>query len=59
MRRVHDVLRLKAAGVGLNEIARRVRAAPSTVRLTLKRLRDGITRPYIRRLVNLAFRARS
>ena len=39
MRQVRDVLRLKAAGVSGNEIARRrVRVAPSTVRLTLKRL---------------------
>ena len=37
MRRVREVLRLKTAGVGLNEIARRVGVAPSTVRLTLKR----------------------
>jgi IS30 family transposase len=38
MRQVRDVLRLKAAGVTGNEIARRVGVAPSTVRLTLKRL---------------------
>ena len=38
MRRVRDVLRLRSAGVGLNEIARRVGVAPSTVLLTLKRL---------------------
>jgi Mn-dependent DtxR family transcriptional regulator len=38
MRRVRDVLRLRTAGVGLNEIARRVGVASSTVRLTLKRL---------------------
>ena len=35
MRRVREVLRLRTAGVGLNEIARRVGVAPSTVRLTL------------------------
>ena len=29
MRRVRDVLRLRSAGVGLNEIARRVGVAPS------------------------------
>jgi transposase len=38
MRHVRDVLRLKAAGVTGNEIARRVGVASSTVRLTLKRL---------------------
>src|SRR3954454_24457913 len=38
MRQVREVLRLEAAGVSGNEIARRVRVAPSTVRLTLKRL---------------------
>ena len=38
MRHVRDVLRLKAAGVAGNEIARRVGVASSTVRLTLKRL---------------------
>jgi DNA-binding IclR family transcriptional regulator len=38
IRQVREVLRLRTAGVGLNEIARRVGVAPSTVRLTLKRL---------------------
>src|ERR1700722_12532839 len=38
MRHVREVLRLTTAGGGLNEIARRVGVAPSTVRLTLKRL---------------------
>ena len=38
MRQVREVLRLRTAGVGLNEIARRVGVSPSTVRLTLKRL---------------------
>ena len=38
MRQVRDVLRLKTAGVAVNEIARRVGVASSTVRLTLKRL---------------------
>src|SRR5256714_10866536 len=46
MRHVREVLRLTAAGVGLNEIARRVGVAPSTVRLTLKRLaRAGLSSP--------------
>src|ERR1700726_2811832 len=38
MRQVRDVLRLKTAGVAINEIARRVGVASSTVRLTWKRL---------------------
>jgi len=38
MRQVREVLGLRTAGVGLNEIARRVGVAPSTVRLTLQRL---------------------
>jgi transposase len=38
MRQVREVLRLKAAGVSGHEIARRVGVAPSTVRLTLRRL---------------------
>jgi hypothetical protein len=38
MRQVREVLRLTAAGVSGNEIARRVGVASSTVRLTLKRL---------------------
>ncbi len=34
MRHVRDVIRMKAAGMPSREIARRVGAAPSTVRLT-------------------------
>src|SRR6202047_3341951 len=46
MRQVREVLRLRTAGVGLNEIARRVGVAPSTVRLTLKRLASaGVSWP--------------
>ena len=41
MRQVRAVLRLNAAGVPGNEIARRVGVASSTVRLTLKRLADA------------------
>src|SRR2546421_12928373 len=67
MRHVREVLRLTTAGVGLNEIARRVGVAPSTVRLTLKRLASaGLswpfghfwgfleTRPYMRARAGLA-----
>src|ERR1700751_1850797 len=47
MRQVREVLRLTTAGVGLNEIARRVGVAPSTVRLTLKRLASaGLRWPW-------------
>ena len=46
MRQVREVLRLTAAEVRLNEVARRVGVAPSTVRLTLKRLgRAGLSWP--------------
>jgi transposase len=38
MRQVREVVRLKAAGLPIREIARRVGVAPSTVRLTLQRL---------------------
>lgn len=38
MRRVREILRLKFAGMPIREIARRVGAAPSTVRATLERL---------------------
>jgi len=38
MRRVRDVIRLRWAGLSAREIARRMGLAPSTVRLTLKRL---------------------
>ena len=37
MRRVRDVIRMKAAGLPSREIARRMGAAPSTVRLTIRR----------------------
>jgi IS30 family transposase len=50
MHHVRDVLRLRAGGVSRNEIARRVGVAPSTVRLTLKRLAPAeLSRPLTRR----------
>ena len=38
MRQVREIIRLKSAGLSGHEIARRVGVAPSTVRLTLKRV---------------------
>jgi transposase len=58
MRQVRDVLRLKTAGVGSNEIARRVGVAPSTVRLTLKRLAvAGLSWPLPAELSDAALEA--
>src|SRR5277367_1111073 len=58
MRQVRDVLRLKAAGVSGNEIARRVGVAPSTVRLTLKRLAAaGLGWPLPVELIDAALEA--
>jgi transposase len=58
MRRVRDVLRLRSAGVGLNEIARRVGVAPSTVRLTLKRLASaGLSWPLPAEMTDAALEA--
>src|SRR6201993_5245948 len=58
MRQVSDVLRLRTAGVGLNEIARRVSVAPSTVRLTLKRLASaGLSWPLPAEMTDSALEA--
>jgi len=58
MRQVRDVLRLKTAGVSGNEIARRVGVAPSTVRLTLKRLTAaGLSWPLSAELTDVALDA--
>jgi hypothetical protein len=64
MRQVREVLRLTTVGVGLNEIARRVGVAPSTVRLGLSpareplgytgyRERPGLFRNYLSREIVL------
>ncbi|WP_316184812.1 helix-turn-helix domain-containing protein [Bradyrhizobium sp. SZCCHNRI1003] len=46
MRHVRDVIRLKSSGIATREIARRVGAAPSTVRLTLRRFEaSGLSWP--------------
>ena len=46
MRHVRDVIRLKSAGMPTREIARRVGAALSTVRLTIRRFEAaGLTWP--------------
>lgn len=37
MRHVREVMRLKAAGLSIREIGRRVGTVPSTVRLTIRR----------------------
>jgi transposase len=58
MRQVREVLRLKTAEVGLNEIARRIGVAPSTVRLTLKRLaRAGFSWPLPAEMTDAALEA--
>ena len=58
MRQVRDVLRLNAAGVSGNEIARRVGVASSTVRLTLKRLAvAGLSWPLPTEMTDAALEA--
>jgi transposase len=58
MRHVREVLRLKAAGVSGNEIARRLNVAPSTVRLTLQRLATaGLGWPLSAEMTDMALEA--
>jgi hypothetical protein len=58
MRQAREVLRLTTAGVGLNEIARRVGIASSTVRLTLKRLASaGLSWPLPAEMTDSALEA--
>ncbi|WP_283810633.1 helix-turn-helix domain-containing protein [Bradyrhizobium frederickii] len=55
MRRVRDVIRMKAAGLPSREIARRVGAAPSTVRLAIRRFEAaGLTWPLPDELTDAA-----
>jgi transposase len=59
MRQVRDVFRLKQAGISAREIAVRMGVAPSTVRLTLKRLADaGLSWPLPEDLNDEALEAR-
>jgi transposase len=58
MRQVREVLRLMTARVGLNQVARRVGVAPSTVRLTLKRVAiAGLSRPLPAEMTDTALEA--
>ena len=59
MRRVRDVIRMKAAGLPSREIARRVGAAPSTVRLAIRRFEAaGLTWPLPDELTDAGLEAR-
>ena len=59
MRHVRDVMRMKLAGMPTREIARRVGAAPSTVRLTVHRFEEaGLTWPLPDDVTDAALEAR-
>lgn len=59
MRRVRDVIRMKAAGLPSREIARRMGAAPSTVRLTIRRFEAaGLSWPLPDELTDATLEAR-
>jgi transposase len=58
MRHVRDVIRLKSAGMSTREIARWVGVAPSTVRLTIRRVEAaGLTWPLPDELTDTALEA--
>ena len=59
MRQVRDVVRMKAAGISAREIAVRIGVAPSTVRLTMKRLEQaGLDEAAVADLSEAALEAR-
>src|SRR4051812_35237507 len=59
MRLVRDVMRMKAAGMPSREIARRVGAAPSTRRQTIRRFEaGGLTSPLPDDLTDAVLEAR-
>lgn len=59
MRQVRDVVRMKAAGISVREIAVRIGVAPSTVRLTMKRLEQaGLDEAAVADLSEAALEAR-
>ncbi len=59
MRRVRDVIRMKAAGLPNREIAQRMGAAPSTVRFTIRRFEAaGLSWPLPDELTDGALEAR-
>jgi hypothetical protein len=59
MRHVRNVIRMKAAGMPSREIARRVGAAPSTVRLTIRRFEAaGLTWPLADDVTDAVLEAR-
>jgi transposase len=58
MRHVRDVIRMRAAGLSSRDIARRVGVAPSTVRLTIRRVEAaGLTWPLPDELTDTALEA--
>lgn len=59
MRQVRDVVRMKSAGISAREIAARIGVAPSTVRLTMKRLEQaGLDEAAVAEVSEAALEAR-